>query len=61
MKPAKIDARDWKSLSFGEHVYQIEVEGYTVLPDMLSTGHLDRLWGQTAQLETFGLDYSVHQ
>jgi len=61
MKPAKIDARDWKSLSFGEHVYQIEVEGYTVLPDILSAGHLDRLRGETAQLETFGLDYSVHQ
>lgn len=61
MQPATIDARDWTSLSFGEHVYQIEVEGYTVLPDVLSAEHLDHLRGEAAQLETFGLDYSVHQ
>ena len=36
MKNVKIDDRDWSKLSFGQHVYQIEVEGYTVLPSLLS-------------------------
>ena len=61
MTKVKIDDRDWSKLSFGQHVYQLEVEGYTVLPDLLSTEHLDRLRAETARLDTFGLDYSDKQ
>ena len=61
MTKPQIDTRDWSSLTFGDHVYQIEVEGYTVLPNLLTNEHLERLREETARLETFGLDYSVHQ
>ena len=61
MTKVKIDDRDWSKLSFGQHVYQLEVEGYTVVPDLLSTEHLDRLRAQTAQLDTWGVDYSEKQ
>ena len=61
MNQVKIDDRDWSQLGFGQHVYQLEVEGYTVIPNLLSTEHLDLLRAQTAHLDTFGLDYSDKQ
>jgi len=45
----------------GAQIYQLEVEGYLVLPDLLSAEHVARLKAETAQLETFAADYSVHQ
>ena len=61
MTHVKIDDRDWSKLSFGQHVYQIEVEGYTVMPDLLSQQHLEELRSATASLDTFAVDYSVKQ
>lgn len=61
MNQPRIDDRDWSKLRFGQHVYQLEVEGYTVLPNLLSSEQLDSLRAQTAQLDTFGLDYSDKQ
>lgn len=57
----RIDDRDWSQLSLGEQIKQIEVEGYLVLPDLLSTEHIARLKTETARLATFAVDYSVHQ
>jgi len=61
MKHVKIDDRDWSKLSYGQHVYQIEVEGYTVMPELLSQQHLEELRSATASLDTFAVDYSVKQ
>ena len=61
MANVKIDDRDWSQLSFGQHVYQLEVEGYTVMPDLLSQEHLEELRNATARLDTFAVDYSVKQ
>jgi ectoine hydroxylase-related dioxygenase (phytanoyl-CoA dioxygenase family) len=57
----RIDERDWSRLSLGEQIQQIEVEGYMVLPDLLSAEHVAQLKAETAQLDTFAVDYSVHQ
>ncbi|MCY4118119.1 MAG: phytanoyl-CoA dioxygenase family protein [Caldilineaceae bacterium] len=61
MAHVKIDDRDWSELNFGQHVYQLEVEGYTVMPDLLSQEHLEELRTATARLDTFAVDYSVKQ
>jgi Phytanoyl-CoA dioxygenase (PhyH) len=61
MSNASIVAVDWTSLSLGERIRYVEVEGYVVLPNLLSSGHIARLKAQTAQLETRAVDYSVHQ
>ena len=61
MYQGKIDDRDWSNVRFGQHVYQLEVEGYTVLHALLSPQHLGCLRVETAQLDTFAVDYSVHQ
>ena len=34
----RIDDRDWAALTLGERIRQIEVEGYLVLPDLLTPG-----------------------
>jgi hypothetical protein len=61
MIKVKIDDRDWSKLTFGQHVYQIEVEGYTVLPSLLSPDHLNILRTETERLNTIAVDYSVKQ
>jgi len=57
----RIDDRDWSQLTLGDQIYQLEVEGYLVLPDLLTPEHLAQLKDATAQLDTFGLDYSDRQ
>src|ERR1041384_2170863 len=56
-----IDDRNWAALTLGERIRQIEVEGYVVLPDLLSPEHVLRLKQQTATFETTAVDYSPHQ
>ncbi|MBV7338238.1 phytanoyl-CoA dioxygenase family protein [Chloroflexi bacterium TSY] len=57
----QIDRRDWSKLSLGDRIRQIEVEGYLVLPDLLTPEQIERLKAETAKLNTFAVDYSVHQ
>lgn len=56
-----MDDRDWSALSHADRVYQLEVEGYLVLPDLLDAAHIARLKAETAKWETTAMDYSVHQ
>lgn len=56
-----MDRRDWSKLSVGEQIEQIEVEGYLVLPNLLSGEDIAQLKVATARLETTPVDYSVHQ
>ena len=63
--PAKVspavDARDWSRLTLGERIRQIEVEGYVLLPDLLTAAEIAALKAETARLTTKAVDYSVHQ
>lgn len=61
MPTPRIDNRDWTALTTGERIRQIEVEGYVVLPDLLSAEDLVRLKQETAKFETLAVDYSAHQ
>lgn len=56
-----IDNRDWSELTLGERIRHLEVEGYLVLPDLLSTEQIAELKAQTATFDTFGTDYSERQ
>jgi Phytanoyl-CoA dioxygenase (PhyH) len=58
---SRVDQRDWTALTLGERIRQIEVEGYLVLPGLLSPDHIARLKEETARFETRAVDYSVHQ
>ena len=61
MHTPRIDDRDWSALSLGDRIRQIEVEGYLLLPDLLTPEHVARLKTETAKLKTRPVDYSVHQ
>ena len=67
MKPSESTERvqnsriDQTALTLGARIRQIEVEGYLVLPGLLSPNHLARLKEETARFETRAVDYSVHQ
>jgi hypothetical protein len=52
---------DWSAITLGERIRHLEVEGYVVLPDLLSREHIGRLKAATRKLETTAVDYSVHQ
>ena len=56
-----LDDRDWSLLAFGERVMQLEMEGYVVLPGLLTGDQVAQLKHQTAQLPTRAVDYSPHQ
>ena len=56
-----IDNRDWSALPLGERIRQIEVEGYLVLPDLLTADEIADLKTETEKLETTPVDYSVYQ
>ncbi|MEO1996092.1 MAG: phytanoyl-CoA dioxygenase family protein [Planctomycetaceae bacterium] len=61
MNTSHHDDRDWSILSVGQQIRQIEVEGYVVLPDLLSASEVATLKTETARLETRAVDYSVQQ
>jgi ectoine hydroxylase-related dioxygenase (phytanoyl-CoA dioxygenase family) len=59
--PATVDDRDWSTLTLGDKIRQIEMEGYLVLPDLLTPDHVVRLKTLTRGLETTPTDYSDKQ
>ena len=61
MSGPRIDDRDWSTLTLGERIRMLEVDGYLVLPDLLSPEHIARLKAQTAPLDTIHTDYSERQ
>lgn len=56
-----LDNRDWSKPDFGEQLRQLELEGYLVIPSLLSPEHVAGLKTETARLETRAVDYSPHQ
>jgi len=58
---SKKDGRDWSTLTSGQRIQQLEVEGYLIIPNILDANHIARLKTQTATFETYHTDYSVHQ
>lgn len=61
MNAPRNDARDWSTLTLGERIRAVEVDGYVVIPDLLTPQQIGRLKAQVAALDTQPVDYSVHQ
>ena len=57
----RIDDRDWTALTLGDRIRQLEVEGYLVLPDLLTPAQVADLKSVTATWETKPTDYSKSQ
>ena len=60
-KDLRVDDRDWTKLTFGEQVKMLEVEGYLVLPGVISESKIKALQGQLRDVRTKGTDYSERQ
>lgn len=52
---------DWSSLSREQRVRSIELDGYVVIPDLLSADALKAIRSELIRLPTKGTDYSEHQ
>lgn len=58
---AKRVETDWAALSTGQQVRSLEVDGYVVMPDLLSADQIQRIREELMRLPTQGTDYSAHQ
>jgi hypothetical protein len=52
---------EWSTMTLGEQLKHLELEGYLVVPDLLSPEQVARFKKLTATLETKGADYSDKQ
>ena len=52
---------DWASLTIEQRIRSIELDGYVVIPDLLSAAQLDLIRGELSRLPTTAVDYSEHQ
>lgn len=58
---AKTDNTDWATLSVPEQIRHLELEGYLVIPDLLSPTQITEIRQELRQLPTEPVDYSPHQ
>ncbi len=58
---AKRVEMDWAALSTGQQIRSLEVDGYVVMPDLLSAEQIRRIRAELVRLPTQGTDYSTHQ
>lgn len=58
---AKQAATDWARLTTPERIRALEVDGYVVIPDLLSASQLDLIRAELSRLPTTPVDYSEQQ
>lgn len=56
-----IDTNDWASLNDAQKIKHLEIEGYTVLPDVLGPNEIAAIKEELGKLPTKGADYSENQ
>ena len=49
---------DWSRLTLGQRIEHLEVEGYVVIPDLLTPDHVALLRNELARIPTQGSDYT---
>jgi len=52
---------DWAVLGAADRIRYLELEGYVVIPDLLSPDQIRQICDETDRLPTTGTDYSEHQ
>lgn len=58
---AKLADVDWSSLTTAQRIRSIELDGYVVIPDLLSPAQLDSIRAELSRLPTTAVDYSEQQ
>lgn len=54
----RIVTTDWSQLTLGQRIQHLEVEGYVVLPDLLTPEHVSRLREELSRIRTHGAGYT---
>jgi hypothetical protein len=52
---------DWSRLSTAQRIKHLEIEGYVLIPDILSADQIGKVKAELARLPTEGRDYSENQ
>ena len=58
---ARVDETKWSGFSIPERVRHIELEGYAVIPDLLTADQVKQIGDELDALSTTAVDYSPHQ
>lgn len=56
-----IDTTDWASLNDAQKIKRLEIEGYTVLPDLIDSAEVAAIKEELYKLPTKGANYSENQ
>ena len=59
--PGNIANQDWSALTLGERIQHLDIEGYVVVPDLLSAEEIAHLKNLVEPMETIAADYSDKQ
>ncbi|MBL7699906.1 MAG: phytanoyl-CoA dioxygenase family protein [Chitinophagaceae bacterium] len=57
----RLDKTDWGSMSDAQRIKHLEIEGFVVLPEILSKDQVKAIKKELAALPTIGTDYSENQ
>ena len=60
-QPQLLATTDWSKLSRGQQIKHLELEGYVVLPDLLTADQVVKVQSELDRLPTIGSDYSENQ
>lgn len=58
---AQVDSTDWSALTTAQRIRHIELEGFVVIPDLLSPQQSEEIGAELSRLPTNAVDYSEHQ
>lgn len=61
MQAATMDNTDWSALNTAQRITHLEIEGYLVIPDLLSADQVAKIKTELDRLPTKGTDYSENQ
>ena len=53
--------KDWSQLTTAQRIKHLEIEGYVVLPDLISPDNVVKIRDELDNLPTIGTDYSENQ
>ncbi|MEO8765990.1 MAG: phytanoyl-CoA dioxygenase family protein [Ginsengibacter sp.] len=56
-----IDSTNWAAMNEAQRIKHLEIEGFVVLPDLLSAGRVNAIKNELALLPTKATDYSENQ
>ena len=60
IKTARQCATDWANLTRAQQIQSIELDGFVVIPDLLSADHLEMIRDEMSRVPTTAVDYSEH-